>query len=111
MGYSKDPDKYPVEFQEVFRRALEDTIEITCDTPQQAISFRHQLHGYRRAVETAQIPGWSKLRRITIQVDKCKLILANNTRLLASMREAIANTQPSDSDLDKYLEDMDKGET
>jgi len=109
MGYSKDPTAYPSEFAEVFRRALIESVEIECDTLQQATAFRHQLHGYRRAIEFVRTPGWSELRNISIQVRNSTLILANNTKLLAKMREAIERSEPSDKDLDKYLDNMDTG--
>ena len=110
MGYSKDPTAYPSEFQEVFRRALLESVEIECDTLQQATAFRHQLHGYRRAIEHVQTPGWSELRNVTIQVRNNKLILNNNVKLLARMRGITDMTDPTVEQLDEYLDNMDKGE-
>ncbi len=111
MAYSKNPNNYPPEFAELFRRALadKDGCEVECEDFQQATSLRHQLHGYRRAVEAIQLEGWSDLRQVTIQIrGKSTVVLANNAKLLATMREAAKMTAPTEEQLDRYLEQLEK---
>lgn len=108
MAYSKDPTAYPPEFAEIFRRALLESVEIDTTDAQQATSFRHQLHGYRRAIEFTKSPGWTTLRNITIKVRQNKIILENNREMLEKFREQPNNLDPTDKELDKYISDMEK---
>jgi hypothetical protein len=113
MGYSSDPSLYPPEFQELFSRAIDSPVEINLPYPQQAIQLRHQLHAYRRAVESAKIPGWTDLRQITIQINKSKLTMANNSELRLAMQKAIndtTSTEPTDTELDQYIKEMERGD-
>lgn len=111
MGYSTDPSLYPPEFQELFRRALDQTVEIELPYPQQAIQLRHQLHAYRRAIEASKTPGWTDLRPVKIQINKSKLTMSNNSELRLAMQKAIGNTTaPTDTELDKYIDEMESGD-
>lgn len=110
MAYSKDPTAYPPEFAEIFRRATEKSVEIETADLQQATSFRHQLHGYRRAVEISRIPGWSSLRSIMIKIRGSTIILENNNELLAKFRTSATATDPTDKQLDEYMDNLDKEE-
>ncbi len=114
MGYSSDPTLYPPEFQELYRKALSETVEITLDYPQQAIQLRHQLHAYRRAIESSKIPGWSDLRQVKIQINKSQLTMSNDSQLRLAMQQAIGTTiavEPSSKALDDYLKQMEGGES
>ncbi|MCK5644187.1 MAG: hypothetical protein KAJ19_25535 [Gammaproteobacteria bacterium] len=112
MGYSHDPSFYPPEFQEIFRRALDkDKIEIPCENHQQATNLRHQFHAYRRAVEEHKLEGWSDLRKITISLEGNNLIFSSNEELMNRLRAAAGMTEPSEADIDKYLDELDKGDT
>lgn len=113
MGYSTDPTLYPPEFAGLFSKAQETSVEIDLEYPQQAIQLRHQLHAYRRAIESSKIPGWSDLRQIQIQINQSKLTMSNNSMLRSAMQKAIGTTttQPSTSELDEYLKRMEDGES
>lgn len=111
MGYSKDPNLYPPEFQELYRRAFTQSVELPCGNPQQATSLRHQLHAYRRAVELTKTPGWTELRQVQVAIQGSNVLLFKNPTL--EMLRDVAGTelqQPSDSDLDDYLRKMEEGE-
>lgn len=108
MAYSKDPSVYPAEFAGLYTQAMKASFEFECENSSQAVSLRHQLHGYRRAIEAVRGPGWSDLRKITIQLRDKTLIFSNNSALLNSIRATIKQTEPSERDIDAYLEQMEK---
>ena len=108
MPYSKDPSLYPTEFQEIFRRATAEEFSIDCGTPHQATNMRHQFHAYRRAMEYARTEGWTELRRVSIKLDGTMLHFSNNNEMILRLREAAQLSTPSEEDLDKYLEQLDR---
>jgi len=111
MPYSKDPELYPKEFQEIFRRALAEEFSVDCGLPHQAINLRHQFHAYRRAVESARIDGWSDLRKVSIKLDGHMLHFSNNNDLMLRLREAAKLSEPTEDDLDAYLKRLEEGTT
>jgi hypothetical protein len=112
MGYSKDPELYPPEFQELYRRAFGERVELPCDYPQQATALRHQLHAFRRACEATKIPGWTELRQIQIAIEGSVVILHKNP-ILDMLRDVagVESQHPSDDQLDQYIKQMEVGET
>ncbi len=109
MPYSKDPELYPSEFQEIFKRALDEEFSIDCGLDHQAINLRHQFHAYRRAVESARIDGWSELRKVSIKLDGATLHFSNNNELMLRLREAAKISAPTEDDLDAYLKRLEEG--
>lgn len=107
MGYSKDPSLYPEEFAEIFRRALTERFEIDFTTRREAINMRHQFHAYRRAVELAKLQGWSTLRKIKLELVGSRIIFDSNLETLTKLQEAARVTQPTEAELNQYLNQME----
>lgn len=108
MPYPRTTDGYPSEFQELFRRALENgSVQLTLPTPELAINLRHQLHAYRRAVENDKIPGWHELRELVVQISNSTLTIAK-AETISAIRSALgARPEPSEQELTEYLKKLE----
>lgn len=109
MPYSRDPKTYPDEFQELFRRATEEPVEVVCDSANIATNLHHRLHAYRRAAEEARIAGWTELRNVIIQRSKGSVIL-KPSRLMTSIHQALQRAEPTQEELDKYWDEAEKSD-
>jgi hypothetical protein len=110
MPYSKDPSTYPPEYAAIFQRAIREDFEIDAGERGAAINFCHKLHAYRRAIETHKSDGWSALRQTTIRVVGTRVTFSNNADLMANIRNAVGIAAPSETELDAYLDQLEKGE-
>lgn len=111
MPFSTDPRNYPPEFAAIFKRAMKEDFEIDLEAKNLAVNLCHRLHAYRRAVEIQKVHGWSNLRRTTISVQGTKLLFTCQMDVMAKLRTAAGISEPSEEELDKYLDQLEKGET
>ena len=107
MPYPSNPELYPSEFADVFERAEKSPVRITLESPGEAANLRHRLHAYRRAVEKARMPGWSRLRNVTIGISENVLTLRASPLASALVEE---KSEPSEEELEQFLKAMNEGE-
>jgi hypothetical protein len=88
MPYSKDPDSYPPEYLEVFRRGYEGPVKINLPSPGEAISLRHKLHAYRRALVHTSSPFTSLVHSCRVRLDGSSLVVEPATQ---ELRAALAS--------------------
>ena len=88
MPYSKDPDSYPPEYLEVFRRGYEAPVRIHLPSPGEATALRHKLHAYRRALIHSSSPFVSLVHSCRVRLDDADLIVEPSTQ---ELRTALAS--------------------
>lgn len=88
MPYSKDPDSYPPEYLEVFRRGYEGPVRINLASQAEATSLRHKLHAYRRALVHASSPFVTLAHSCRVRLDGASLVVEPSTQ---ELRAALAS--------------------
>lgn len=111
MPYPKDPTVYPPEFASLFRRALSESFEIDFEDHGVATNYCHRLHAYRRACENVKLPGWASLRNTQLLVRGTRLIFKNSKQAQDLIRAAAGIEAPSEEQIDKYLAQLEQGDT
>lgn len=105
MPYPSDPKRYPDYFLQLFKRAMKQELRVNMGAEGQASNIRHQLHAYRRALETAHWPNATELRNVTVSVEGTDLVMKPNQALemLKNAAGPLAPT-PEDTRVDDQLE-------
>lgn len=107
---ARKSDSYPKEFAQLFRHALRQEMKMELPSANDATALAHQLHAYRRAVEKEDAEQGLELRKITIRV-RGAFLIANVNPILASISNALAGAdEPSEQELEDYLNKLMEGE-
>ena len=120
MPYSKDPDSYPPECLELFKKGYENPVRVKLNSQASATSLRHRLHAYRRALAHSHSPFAQLANSCVVRVENSELVVEPSTieirKALAeagvpfdssSTTKAIAEEEELASDaLDKVLADQ-----
>jgi hypothetical protein len=69
MPFSKNPDSYPAEYLELFRRGYEGPFTLTLPDRGTATSLRHRLHAYRRALSLSASPFYQLTASCEVKVE------------------------------------------
>ena len=88
MPYSKDPDSYPPEYLEIYRRGYEGPVRIKLASPSDATALRHKLHAYRRALVASASPFVSLVHSCRVRLDGASLVVEPST---LEIRDALAS--------------------
>lgn len=110
MSYSKDPTRYPDEYQQMFRDANKKKITLDCLEESSAISLNHKLNSYRRAMEISKTVGYLECARITIRRKGHILILENKSNtieeILKRSNVSLTSTEPTEAEIEERLRQM-----
>lgn len=111
MPYSKDPSTYPPEFARLFDRAQREAFELDVGDHGEAQALRHKLHAFRRAVESARLPGFGLLRNIVLKVRGTRVVFTNQNDIMAAVRSAAGVESPTEEALAAYVNSAFEGDT
>jgi hypothetical protein len=75
MPFSKNPDSYPAEYLELFRRGYEAPFTLKMEDRAAATSLRHRLHAYRRALSFSSSPFYNLASSCEVKVEDNLLIV------------------------------------
>jgi hypothetical protein len=89
MPYSKDPESYPPECLELFRRGYEQPVRIQLASQAAATSLRHRLHAYRRALAYTNSPFVQLANSCVVRVENnCVVVEPSTIEIRKALAEA-----------------------